>query len=651
MIGLLSLWLRSTNAVRALSIGTLLALSQAPMAYANHMPIEGYGAPATGGATECVVSNTNASGSGSLRSCLSGGNKLIKFSTSGTITITNDTPLVVESNTTIDGFTAPSPGIDITGGTLRFWDVTNVIVRNLRMRNVGFSGTTPSTSYGTVTQEIDCIDIQGTSSFLVFDHVSVWNCGDGGLDVKAPASDVTVQWSIFSTWKTHLFGITTTNDGQPNPGRVSYHHNAIVCNDQGNLTPAGESRGCDRNPLIRAAQTSPIIDIRYNNIQGPIGSNATEIECCALVNVVGNAYVPQPLATLNARQNQIEPDAGAQVYTSGNTEYPASAQLPAVSLNGIGNLGSAHSTPSITAGEIGCAKVNAGAWPRDSVDTTLLGYLADVPSTCTLASMAGATTKTVSLATSGAGTGTVGGAGSYIVGSTVTLTATPGAGSTSGGWSPSPCAASFTMPNNNLTCTHAFNLSGGASVNVTYSPSTPNHGDTITVTVTGGPGNAKDWVAISPSGSSLSTYHSGWKYVNNTQTSTTGASNFSVTLTVPPSSYCTSCLVRFYVNDTFNLVSGHTPVALTPASPAPGASTFTGLVQSVRLAVTIGSNRPAVQSITWKANGTTFATGTALNATWNRPSGNTASVPTFSATITYVGGTTEVKDPITVTFP
>ncbi|MCC7221015.1 MAG: hypothetical protein IT490_09855, partial [Candidatus Contendobacter sp.] len=52
---------------------------------------------------------------------------------------------------------------------------------------------------------------------------------------------------------------------------------------------------------------------------------------------------------------------------------------------------------------------------------------------------------------------------------TVNLTATPASGSTFAGWSPSPCAASFTMPANNLTCTATFNQSGqtiGAAVGV-----------------------------------------------------------------------------------------------------------------------------------------------------------------------------------------
>lgn len=67
------------------------------------------------------------------------------------------------------------------------------------------------------------------------------------------------------------------------------------------------------------------------------------------------------------------------------------------------------------------------------------------------------TTFPLTTATTGTGSGTVGGAGNYAAGTTVSLTATPNADSTFIGWSPSPCAASFTMPTNDLTCTATFN--------------------------------------------------------------------------------------------------------------------------------------------------------------------------------------------------
>ncbi|MEZ5581766.1 MAG: DUF4215 domain-containing protein [Candidatus Competibacteraceae bacterium] len=67
-------------------------------------------------------------------------------------------------------------------------------------------------------------------------------------------------------------------------------------------------------------------------------------------------------------------------------------------------------------------------------------------------------TYTLSLDKIGSGSGSVSGGGNYLAGETVALTANPSSSSTFDGWSPSPCAASFTMPAQNLTCTAAFNL-------------------------------------------------------------------------------------------------------------------------------------------------------------------------------------------------
>jgi alpha-tubulin suppressor-like RCC1 family protein len=54
------------------------------------------------------------------------------------------------------------------------------------------------------------------------------------------------------------------------------------------------------------------------------------------------------------------------------------------------------------------------------------------------------------------GEGAVSGGGSYTAGATVTLTATPVAGSFFVSWTPGPCATRFTMPARDLTCTATF---------------------------------------------------------------------------------------------------------------------------------------------------------------------------------------------------
>lgn len=87
----------------------------------------------------------------------------------------------------------------------------------------------------------------------------------------------------------------------------------------------------------------------------------------------------------------------------------------------------------------------AGQWLTRN--PTLDGRLLDTPPT---------TTYTVTVGKTGTGSGAVSSGGNYAEGAAVTLTANPTNGATFTGWSPSPCAASFTMPANNLTCTATF---------------------------------------------------------------------------------------------------------------------------------------------------------------------------------------------------
>jgi len=68
------------------------------------------------------------------------------------------------------------------------------------------------------------------------------------------------------------------------------------------------------------------------------------------------------------------------------------------------------------------------------------------------------------------GNGQVSVGGKYAVGATVNLTATPDANSIFTGWTPAPCANSFVMPANNLTCTANF-----AACTYTISPATKTH--------------------------------------------------------------------------------------------------------------------------------------------------------------------------------
>ncbi|HET6995949.1 MAG TPA: hypothetical protein VFI06_13245, partial [Chitinophagaceae bacterium] len=108
---------------------------------------EGFGAVTKGGTGKKIVrvTNLNAYGAGSLYDAI-GSDRTIVFDVAGTIKgfrwDASDHNIVV-SNLTIDGSTAPSPGITLDntgpgGDCLSFQNgCHDIIVRNIRARNAG----------------------------------------------------------------------------------------------------------------------------------------------------------------------------------------------------------------------------------------------------------------------------------------------------------------------------------------------------------------------------------------------------------------------------------------------------------------------------------------------------------------------------------
>ena len=109
-------------------------MSCATMAQAPAFPgAEGHGRYVTGGrgGTVVHVTNLNDSGDGSLRSAVSKSNRIVVFDVAGVIALKSN--LTVKGNITIEGQTAPSPGI-----TVRYYTVEpkgdNIIIRFMRFR-------------------------------------------------------------------------------------------------------------------------------------------------------------------------------------------------------------------------------------------------------------------------------------------------------------------------------------------------------------------------------------------------------------------------------------------------------------------------------------------------------------------------------------
>src|SRR5437868_10127081 len=160
-------------------------------------PLQGFGSITQGGKGKPVVHVTNldSTGPGSLYSAM-GSDRIIVFDVAGTINSfqwdsSNEFPVV---NLTIDGSTAPSPGITLdnsnSANCLSFQDgCHDIIVKNIRARNAGN----------------DCINVVNGYN-MVFDHISVAGATDGNFDITAGAHDITVQYSVIGSGKSNWSG-------------------------------------------------------------------------------------------------------------------------------------------------------------------------------------------------------------------------------------------------------------------------------------------------------------------------------------------------------------------------------------------------------------------------------------------------------------
>ncbi|KAF7355094.1 Polysaccharide lyase family 1 protein [Mycena sanguinolenta] len=92
----------------------------------------GFGSIATGGTTPFVVTSLADSGTGTFRDAVSVSGRNITFAVSGYIVL--ESPVSLSSDITINGQTAPSPGIAVMGREVSASSKTNIIIRNFRMR-------------------------------------------------------------------------------------------------------------------------------------------------------------------------------------------------------------------------------------------------------------------------------------------------------------------------------------------------------------------------------------------------------------------------------------------------------------------------------------------------------------------------------------
>jgi pectate lyase len=309
----------------------------------------GFGAGATGGEGRPLFTVTSLadSGIGSLRSVLEavgrlGGGRVV-FTVAGDVVLLAE--LVVPTNTTIDGLSAPAPGITLwgdrlgAGGGVLEINASNVIVRGLRIRNAVGDGI-----------QIAAKDATSVARIVV-DHCSVTNSGDGGIDVTgssddAVVGDVTLSWNYLAANggpcanKTWCGGGSLVKYGVT---RISAHANVW-------------DKNLRRNPSIDGGSVDggTLADVRGNVVGGYV-ERGTQLRDGARGNVVGNFFAgDRPLLT-----------AGAFVYAAGNAGATAASETAPYDV--LGPLGSVPRAV-VTAG--------AGAPPFDPIDAAYRDGLA-----------------------------------------------------------------------------------------------------------------------------------------------------------------------------------------------------------------------------------------------------------------------------------
>lgn len=338
------------------------------------MKYQGFGAATPGGSggSNFRVTNLNDSGQGSLRDALSKGNRRIVFDVSGEIIFNGGYVPIRGAFITIDGFTAPSPGITIRNGGIEISGkkgAHDIIVRGIRIRN----------------SDKDGIRITNGAYNVVIDHVSIHGTGDGTLDITEGTHDVTVSWSIFAepaSGKTMLIDF--------NPSSITLHHNLFV-------------KGRTRNPQVRVGMLgSPAgvttLDMRNNAVWGWGSGHGTLIRYGPRVNVVNNFYSNPNGSRHDKKQALVvcqgdgketpenlsscgrgEKASRAWSYVVGNL----SADALDMDINAVGNQENSFPAPPLDTQETCTAAqrvlAGAGARPLDGTDRDYISLISVPP--------------------------------------------------------------------------------------------------------------------------------------------------------------------------------------------------------------------------------------------------------------------------------
>jgi pectate lyase len=239
---------------------------------------DGYGRNATGGAGGANVTATTAA---QLRQYAES-STTYTITVSGTIDLGSSGSVSVKSNKTLKGANTSAT----VKGTLSLSGVSNVIIQNLNITaNTGSAGSN------------DGVTINNSRNVFIT-KCNVYDCTDGGIDMRTSATDITISWCKFYYTRDngHNFvNLMGAADTDPATGNVTYHHNWW-------------STGCkERMPLARFGNVH-----MYNNYFASPSNNY-----CSWARL--NSFIRSENNHYQGVKDPLRKYQNGKIWSSGNT--------------------------------------------------------------------------------------------------------------------------------------------------------------------------------------------------------------------------------------------------------------------------------------------------------------------------------------------
>jgi len=311
---------------------------------------QGFGQYATGGRGGTVYHVTSLADDGSagtFRVAVSQPNRIIVFDVGGYINL--GSAVSASSSLTIAGQTAPGGGIGLMGAELSFYGQTNIICRDLRVRQGGSSTSQSGINIGSSS---------GGAGNMIFDHTSVefgqWDSVDA-----VNTANFTVQYCIIADPINQQFGAHVEGSN------ASYVNNLWI-------------NAHNRQPLAKA-NTVYINNVVYDYQAGyTVADTAGHFSH----DIINNYFISGP-STTSAGNDFFQINSGQSIYASGN--LLDSSRDGALNGGATSPGGTALSSPwsSVTATIPTASTLSAyrmdisssGALPSDQLDSLVISQV------------------------------------------------------------------------------------------------------------------------------------------------------------------------------------------------------------------------------------------------------------------------------------